>query len=184
MRVKTEQRISNIRVLHFYPRWYVRTTRRDAGLGFALFLFLFLRTNYSIKILHYCPISPCFQHITPYALPGSLARQPCPAALPGSLARQPCPACSITCFYRPKAVNLVQAFPAICVQIDTWTWIRTEVIFSLVIVHFLECSNGLKSITRSWGVWILWILFFNKLVLDAPKNTVIAHTIKLQNCIK
>jgi hypothetical protein len=26
------------------------------------------------------------------ALPGSLARQPCPAALPGSLARQPCPA--------------------------------------------------------------------------------------------
>jgi hypothetical protein len=25
------------------------------------------------------------------ALPGSLARQPCPAALPGSLARQPCP---------------------------------------------------------------------------------------------
>jgi hypothetical protein len=28
----------------------------------------------------------------PAALPGSLARQPCPAALPGSLARQPCPA--------------------------------------------------------------------------------------------
>jgi hypothetical protein len=26
------------------------------------------------------------------ALPGSLARQPCPAALPGSLAQQPCPA--------------------------------------------------------------------------------------------
>jgi hypothetical protein len=60
-----------------------------------------------IKILHYCPISPCFQHIAachaplpcnlarqpcPAALPGSLARQPCPAALPGSLARQPCPA--------------------------------------------------------------------------------------------
>jgi hypothetical protein len=60
-----------------------------------------------LKILHYCPISPCFQHIAalhaplpgsvarqpcPAALPGSLARQPCPAALPGSLARQPCPA--------------------------------------------------------------------------------------------
>jgi hypothetical protein len=74
---------------------------------------------------------------------GSLARQPCSAALLGSLARQPCsaalfgslaeilqvyyrrgrqncklfygrrPACIITCFYRPKAGNLVQAFPAI-----------------------------------------------------------------------
>jgi hypothetical protein len=47
-----------------------------------------------VKILHYCPISPCFQHIAPLHAPlsGSLARQPCPAALPGSLARQPCPA--------------------------------------------------------------------------------------------
>jgi hypothetical protein len=35
-----------------------------------------------VRILHYCPISPCFQHIAP--LPGSLARQPCLAALPGS----------------------------------------------------------------------------------------------------
>jgi hypothetical protein len=39
-----------------------------------------------IRILHYCPISPCFQHIIAY----SLARQPC-ARLPGSLARA-CPA--------------------------------------------------------------------------------------------
>jgi hypothetical protein len=31
---------------------------------------------------------PTFDVLT--ALPGSLARQPCPAALPGSLARQPC----------------------------------------------------------------------------------------------
>jgi hypothetical protein len=52
-----------------------------------------------IRILHYCPISPCFQHIIAY----SLARQPC-ARLPGSLARaclaalralarQPCARC-------------------------------------------------------------------------------------------
>jgi hypothetical protein len=41
-----------------------------------------------LRILHYCPISPCFQHIAPLhvPLPCSLARQPCPAALPGSLA--------------------------------------------------------------------------------------------------
>jgi hypothetical protein len=53
-----------------------------------------------LKILHYCPISPCFQHIAPLhahawqgcaPLPCSFARQPCPAVLPGSLARQPCP---------------------------------------------------------------------------------------------
>jgi hypothetical protein len=47
-------------------------------------------------MLHYSPISPCFQHIAPLhclaaALPGSLALQPCPAALPCSLALQPCP---------------------------------------------------------------------------------------------
>jgi hypothetical protein len=48
-----------------------------------------------LKILHYCPISPCFQHIIAplhTALPGSLAHacpQPC-ARLPGSLARA-CP---------------------------------------------------------------------------------------------
>jgi hypothetical protein len=39
-----------------------------------------------IRILHYCPISPCFQHIAP--LHAALHRQPCPAALLGSLARQ------------------------------------------------------------------------------------------------
>jgi nucleoside permease NupC len=48
-----------------------------------------------LKILHYCPISPCIQQPCSAALPGSLARQ----RLPGSLARQPCPAalpgCSI-----------------------------------------------------------------------------------------
>jgi hypothetical protein len=47
-----------------------------------------------LKILHYCPISPCFQHIAPLHAPlhGSLARQPCPEVLPGSLARQSFPA--------------------------------------------------------------------------------------------
>jgi hypothetical protein len=64
-----------------------------------------------LRILHFRPISPCFQllsilchcmHVTLLgclarqtcltALPGRLDRQPCPAALPGSVARQPCPA--------------------------------------------------------------------------------------------
>jgi hypothetical protein len=61
---------------------------------------LVVDTDTIIRILHYCPISPCFQHIIAplhTALPGSLARA-CPAALralawqpwvclPGSLAR-------------------------------------------------------------------------------------------------
>jgi hypothetical protein len=56
----------------------------------VLVLLVLLLVDTLIRILHYCPISPCFQHIA--ALPGSLARQPCPAALFGSLARQPSPA--------------------------------------------------------------------------------------------
>jgi hypothetical protein len=58
------------------------------------FVVVLLGADTLLKILPYCPISPCFQHIAPLhaPLPGSLARQPCPAALPGSLARQPCPA--------------------------------------------------------------------------------------------
>jgi hypothetical protein len=68
-----------------------------------LFFLLLLGSQTLLKVLHYCPISPCFQHIAPFhaslhdnlepaALPGSLARQPCTAALPGSPARQACPA--------------------------------------------------------------------------------------------
>jgi hypothetical protein len=36
-----------------------------------------------IRILHFRPSSPCFQHIAPLhaALSGGLVRQPCPAAL-------------------------------------------------------------------------------------------------------
>jgi hypothetical protein len=68
----------------------------NAGLSFALLFFFFLGSQTLLKILHYCPISPCFQHIAPLhsALPGSLARQPCPAALPRRLAPQPCPSAS------------------------------------------------------------------------------------------
>jgi hypothetical protein len=42
-----------------------------------------------LKLLHYCPISPCFQHIAPLhaPLPVSLALQSCQAALPGNLVR-------------------------------------------------------------------------------------------------
>jgi hypothetical protein len=74
-----------------------------------------------VRILHYCPISPCFQHIAPLhaVWPGHLARQPCPAALPTSLAEKfsSCftavgrHACSIAYFY--SAGSLVQGFPAI-----------------------------------------------------------------------
>jgi hypothetical protein len=60
--------------MHFLPA-FVHTY--NAGLCFALLLFFFF-----LGLLHYCPISQCFQHIAP--LPGSLARQPCLAALPGS----------------------------------------------------------------------------------------------------
>jgi hypothetical protein len=61
--------------------------------GFC-FVVLVLGADTLIKILQYCPILPCFQHIAPLhaALPGILARKSCPAVLPGSLARQSCPA--------------------------------------------------------------------------------------------
>jgi hypothetical protein len=44
---------------------YVRT---NAGLAFALFVVVVvvvLGVDTLLKILHYCPISPCFQHIAP-----------------------------------------------------------------------------------------------------------------------
>jgi hypothetical protein len=55
-----------------------------------MFCFVVVGTDTLIRILHYCPISPCFQHIIAplhTALPGSLARA-CSAAL-RALARQP-----------------------------------------------------------------------------------------------
>jgi hypothetical protein len=78
-----------------------------------------------LKILQYCPISPCFQHIASLhaPLPCSLARLPCPAALPGILARHPCPAAL------PK---LVQAFPAI----------KDIAILSLVYELISTCERG------------------------------------------
>jgi hypothetical protein len=78
--------------LNFYPPAFVRR-----GSKFC-FVVVVVVLGTLLRILHYCPISPCFQHIAPWpmacihALPSSIARQPCPAALPGSLARQPCPA--------------------------------------------------------------------------------------------
>jgi hypothetical protein len=94
MRVKTEQRISNIRVLHFYPRWYVRTTRRGSRFCFVLVLVLAdkllnqntaLLSNFTMLSAYY---TICIaRQLGPAALPGSLARQPCPVALPGSLVR-------------------------------------------------------------------------------------------------
>jgi hypothetical protein len=76
--------------VYFLPA-LVRTY--NASLSFALLLlFLFLGSQSLLKILHFCPISPCIQQPCTAGLPGSLARPPCPAALPGRLARPPCPA--------------------------------------------------------------------------------------------
>jgi hypothetical protein len=65
----------------FYPRWYVRTTK----FFFVVVLLVVVLADTLIRILHFRPISPCFQHIgiAPLhaALPGSLARQYCPAEL-------------------------------------------------------------------------------------------------------
>jgi hypothetical protein len=93
----------------FYPRWYVKY---NAGLSFCfvvlvvvlllllvgeslikILLYLPILFNFTLllsllKILHYCPISPCIQQPCTAALPVSLARQSFPAGLPGSLARQ------------------------------------------------------------------------------------------------
>jgi hypothetical protein len=91
----------------FYPRWYVCTTR--VYVLFCFVVVVVVGTDTLIRILHYCPISPCFQHIfAPLLQPclaalRALARQPC-ARLPGSLARgcpsalralarQPCARC-------------------------------------------------------------------------------------------
>jgi hypothetical protein len=81
----------------FYPQWYVRTTRRGSMFCFVVLLgvtviaqniaLLSNFTMHSVALPGSLARQPC-----PAALPGSLARQPCPAALPGSLARQPCPA--------------------------------------------------------------------------------------------
>jgi hypothetical protein len=66
--------------------------QRGSTICFVVLVVLVVETL--VRILHYCPISPCFQHIAPLhaPLPCSLARQPYLAALPGSLARQPCSA--------------------------------------------------------------------------------------------
>jgi hypothetical protein len=87
-------------LLHFYPRWYVH---RGSKFCFVVLLLL----GATLVRIHYCLISPCFQHIAP--LPGSLLRQPCinitslitgrrPAELQAFYGRGP--ACSIAYFYR------------------------------------------------------------------------------------
>jgi hypothetical protein len=69
----------------FYPRWYVRTTR------VLLCCCCCSCCGDFAGILHFWPISvfTMLSAIAPLhaAVPGSLARQPCPAALSGSLVR-------------------------------------------------------------------------------------------------
>jgi hypothetical protein len=78
----------------FYPRCIGTFVQRGSMFCFVVLVLVLVLADTLLRILHFCPISPCFQHITPLhaPLPCRLARQPCPAALPGSLARQPCPA--------------------------------------------------------------------------------------------
>jgi hypothetical protein len=89
------------------------------------------------------------------ALPGSLARQPCPAALPGSLARQPCPeawpgriASILTAVGRNASLHtfisagsLVQAFHAINKTyhaILSLSWPQTNELYSRVVLSFFQ----------------------------------------------
>jgi hypothetical protein len=64
---------------------YVQRGSKYCFVVVLVVVLLFLVTL--VRILHFRPISPCFQ-----LLPGSLAQEPSLAALPCSLARQPCPA--------------------------------------------------------------------------------------------
>jgi hypothetical protein len=82
-------RLADFRFPLFYPRWYVRTC--NASLSFALFFLFFLLGQNAAFSTNFTMLSAA-QHIATLlaALPGSLARQPCPTALPDSLARQPC----------------------------------------------------------------------------------------------
>jgi hypothetical protein len=52
----------------FYPRWH--DVQRGSKFCFVL-VFVLLLLGATLVRIHYCPISPCFQHIAP--LPGSLA---------------------------------------------------------------------------------------------------------------
>jgi hypothetical protein len=73
----------------FLPAFFTRVgtyVQRGSKFCFVVLVVVLAVADTLIRILHYCPISPCFQHIIAY----SLARQPC-ARLPGSLARA-CPA--------------------------------------------------------------------------------------------
>jgi hypothetical protein len=127
------------------------------------FVVLVLGADTFIKILQYCPISPCFQTCNGNMdLPGSLCLaalpgQPCPVALPGSLARQPCrkvcklfygrrPACMQYCILLlgrqfsssfPISRNLRHCDfePCVRIDIDLWTRIMTEVIFQSCLVN-------------------------------------------------
>jgi hypothetical protein len=79
--------------------------QRGSKFCFVVLVVVVVLADTLIRILHYCPISPCFQHIIAplhtalralarqpcTRLPGSLARA-CPAAL-HALARQPCARC-------------------------------------------------------------------------------------------
>jgi hypothetical protein len=72
--------------------------QRGSKFCFVVVVVLFFVVANLLRILHFRPLSPCFQmlsilcHCMHVTLPGSLARQTCPADLPGRLARQTCPA--------------------------------------------------------------------------------------------
>jgi hypothetical protein len=65
--------------------------QRGSMFCFVVLVLVLVLADTLLRILHYCPISPCFQHIIAplhTALPGSLARASLAAFR--ALARQPC----------------------------------------------------------------------------------------------
>jgi hypothetical protein len=103
------------------------------SLTFALFLFSEYCIFDQFHILHAALDWSLAWQPCPSALAGSLARQPCPAALSGSLAeiltgRRP--ACIIAYWYRWPAGSS----SAVYSKFFTQTRVRTEVIFSLVLL--------------------------------------------------
>jgi hypothetical protein len=80
-----------------------------------------------LKILYYCPISPCIQHFVPAALLGSIARKARQEPLQKYW--------KINKILPCKSVSFLRAFPA--------TQVKTQVIFSLVKMLFFQIEfNG------------------------------------------
>jgi hypothetical protein len=122
---KSRKRIFSYPFLPALVRMY------NAGLSFALFLFL--GSQSLLKILHYCPISPCIQ-------------QPCPAALHSRLARQfdKCRPNLMRALARSAVTPLLQWQVT---KLHACAAVRTGLSLFLVQFHhaFINCMRALLS---------------------------------------